>query len=113
MGAARLADDLRAGRAQHHAHAVAAGNGRIALIWQRGQPMNGSAGQKKRRTAVTGDADDLETRLQQLESERDELARRLQLAEERVRLLEERQKAVLDRIDWVIDSLHNAMEIQT
>ena len=30
-----------------------------------------------------------------------------------VRLLEERQKAVLDRIDWVIDSLHNAMEIQT
>lgn len=45
-----------------------------------------------------------------LESERDRLLAELEKAESRIRALEEGRDQVLNRIDWVIDSLRSLIE---
>ncbi|MCL4767892.1 MAG: hypothetical protein KJZ80_16835 [Hyphomicrobiaceae bacterium] len=45
-----------------------------------------------------------------LERERNELRTRLAAAEARIELLESQRVEVLNRIDWVIDSIHNVIE---
>lgn len=72
--------------------------------------------QKKGRTAAaTGGSRTTKkpaTALEQLERERDELRARLAAAEEHIKLLESQRLEVLNRIDWVIDSIHNVLERQ-
>lgn len=46
-------------------------------------------------------------RLDEVERERDEALRMLADAEHRIKELEETQDQVVNRIEWVIDSLHN------
>jgi hypothetical protein len=45
-----------------------------------------------------------------LERERDRLKAQLQETKERLARLEESRTEVVNRIDWVIDSLHNVLE---
>ncbi|MFA9550568.1 MAG: hypothetical protein ACERIL_05810 [Hyphomicrobium sp.] len=52
----------------------------------------------------------LETRIKSLEKERDRLKVQLGVAGERITSLEQGRDDVVNRIDWVIDSLHNAIE---
>jgi uncharacterized coiled-coil DUF342 family protein len=52
----------------------------------------------------------LETRIKSLEKERDRLKVQLGVAVERISSLEQGRDDVVNRIDWVIDSLHNAIE---
>ncbi|MEE8579491.1 MAG: DUF4164 family protein [Hyphomicrobium sp.] len=52
----------------------------------------------------------LETRIKSLEKERDRLKAQLEVAGERITSLEQGRDDVVNRIDWVIDSLHNAIE---
>ncbi len=52
----------------------------------------------------------LETRITSLEKERDRLKAQLEVAGERITSLEQGRDDVVNRIDWVIDSLHNAIE---
>ena len=52
----------------------------------------------------------LETRIKALEKERERLKARLEVAGERTASLEQGRDDVVNRIDWVIDSLHNAIE---
>jgi predicted RNase H-like nuclease (RuvC/YqgF family) len=49
----------------------------------------------------------LEARAKALERERDGLKAELERARARIAVLEERGSQVANRIDWVIDSLHN------
>lgn len=46
-------------------------------------------------------------RIRALEAERDKLAAELGAAQERIAVLEQAREQVLNRIDWVIDSLHS------
>ena len=57
--------------------------------------------------APTPAAPTSEDRLEQLEHERNEAWRQLAAAEKRIKQLESTQDEVVNRIDWVIDSLHN------
>lgn len=56
------------------------------------------------------DAPSLMARVIRLESERDRLQLELDKAEARIRALEEGREVVVNRIDWVIDSLRNLLE---
>lgn len=47
------------------------------------------------------------SRIRILEAERDRLAAELEAAKARITALEEAREQVLNRIDWVIDSLHS------
>jgi uncharacterized coiled-coil DUF342 family protein len=49
-------------------------------------------------------------RVKALEQERDRLKAQLAEAEERIGRLEESRTETVNRIDWVIDSLHNVLE---
>jgi uncharacterized coiled-coil DUF342 family protein len=49
-------------------------------------------------------------RIKALEAERDRLKGDLTEAEERIGRLEESRNEAVNRIDWVIDSLHNVLE---
>lgn len=49
-------------------------------------------------------------RIAALEQERDRLAAELAAAKARIAKLEEARSQVVNRIDWVIDSLHNLIE---
>jgi hypothetical protein len=49
-------------------------------------------------------------RLQMVEAERDRLKERLQEAEARIAALEKARTLVVNRIDWLIDSLDSALE---
>ncbi len=51
-------------------------------------------------------------RVAQLESERERLTTALEKAESRIRALEEGRDQVLNRIDWVIDSLRSLIETE-
>jgi predicted RNase H-like nuclease (RuvC/YqgF family) len=55
----------------------------------------------------------LEARAKVLELERDGLKSELEAARARIAMLEESRKKVANRIDWVIDSLHNLAEKDT
>lgn len=52
----------------------------------------------------------LEARAEAVERERDALKAQLTTAEARIVALELRRTQAVDRIDWVIDSLHNMIE---
>ncbi|MEL7048550.1 MAG: hypothetical protein AAFO75_06245 [Pseudomonadota bacterium] len=52
----------------------------------------------------------LEAELLELSAERDALRDELEVAQNRVKALEEAQTQAINRIDWVIDSLHNVIE---
>ena len=52
----------------------------------------------------------LEARIKSLEKERDRLKAQLDVAGARIASLERGRDEVVNRIDWVIDSLHNAIE---
>lgn len=56
------------------------------------------------------DAPSLMSRVIRLESERDRLEQELKKAQARIRALEEDRDQVVNRIDWVIDSLRNLLE---
>lgn len=49
-------------------------------------------------------------RIKALERERDRLRAQLKEAEERIARLQESRSEAVNRIDWVIDSLHNLIE---
>ncbi len=51
-------------------------------------------------------------RVVKLESERDRLLAELEKAESRIRALEEGRDQVLNRIDWVIDSLRSLIDTE-
>ncbi len=61
-------------------------------------------------SALPLDAPSLLARVIRLESERDRLQAALEKAESRVRELEESREQVVNRIDWVIDSLRSLVE---
>lgn len=66
---------------------------------------------KPRRSTGTRTAgEDWTERQRALERERDRLKAQLQEAHERIARLEESRSEVVNRIDWVIDSLHNVLE---
>jgi chromosome segregation ATPase len=52
----------------------------------------------------------LEARARTLERERDGLRAELEAARARIAALEEAREEVVNRIDWVIDSLHNLVD---
>ncbi len=52
----------------------------------------------------------LETKVKQLQAERDQLKSDLKVAKARIGELEAQQTEAVNRIDWVIDSLHNLIE---
>lgn len=63
--------------------------------------------------STTGIADAvqrLEARARTLERERDGLRAELEAARARIAALEEARAEVVNRIDWVIDSLHNLVD---
>ena len=53
---------------------------------------------------------DLEARIHALEAERDRLLAELKAAQTRIADLERTREQVVNRIDWVIDSLHSLIE---
>jgi len=65
-----------------------------------------AAGQSDLASAV----ERLEGRISALQAERDGLVAELKAARARVGELEALQKDTVNRIDWVIDSLHNLVE---
>ena len=62
------------------------------------------------RRAPSDKAERPEARIKALEQERDGLKAQLALAEARIAHLEESRVAVVNRIDWIIDSLQNGIE---
>lgn len=52
----------------------------------------------------------LENKVKQLQAERDQLKSDLKAAKARIAELEAQQTEAVNRIDWVIDSLHNILE---
>jgi len=52
----------------------------------------------------------LEASVAELKRERDDLAARLSSAQAEITTLNSARKAAIDRIDWVIDSLHTALQ---
>ncbi len=52
----------------------------------------------------------LEARIKSLEKERNRLKAQLEVAGARVTILEQGRDDAVNRIDWVIDSLHNVIE---
>jgi outer membrane murein-binding lipoprotein Lpp len=50
------------------------------------------------------------TRIRELEAERDRLSAELEAARAALAEADRARKQVLDRIDWVIDSLHNLVD---
>ena len=60
----------------------------------------------RRPAAERRTADTLET----LKSERDELKRQLEAAQQRIAALEKQKEEAVNRIDWVIDSLNSLLD---
>ncbi len=59
---------------------------------------------------LTGAIERLEAEVRSLRSERDNLAKQLEAARAQISELESMQTDAINRIDWVIDSLHNLVE---
>jgi uncharacterized coiled-coil DUF342 family protein len=62
------------------------------------------------RVAREDSGDRSSSRVKALERDRDRLTAQLQEAHERIARLEESRAEAVNRIDWVIDSLHNVLE---
>lgn len=67
----------------------------------------------ERPSAGSDAAERLAQRIKSLERERDRLKAQLAEANGRVAQLEQRRAEAVNRIDWVIDSLHNVLESGT
>jgi acyl-CoA reductase-like NAD-dependent aldehyde dehydrogenase len=84
------------------------------------KPRGGAKGKTKtsaKRAAAAQSVSVLEpaallARVVKLESERDRLLAELEKAESRIRALEEGRDQVLNRIDWVIDSLRSLIDTE-
>jgi hypothetical protein len=61
-------------------------------------------------TPASAGPDRYAQRIKALERERDRLKTQLAEAEARIARLEESRAEAVNRIDWVIDSLHNVLE---
>lgn len=88
------------------------GTGKTSKRPAKAKPGAGAAGAPDRRKggqAVTELATPAE-RIRQLETERDQLRAQLENALARISQLEQGRDLVRNRIDWVIDSLHNLLE---
>lgn len=59
---------------------------------------------------LTGAVERLEAEVKSLRNERDTLAKELEAARGQISELESAQTDAINRIDWVIDSLHNLMD---
>jgi len=74
----------------------------------------GKSKRPRRTTAARAPVSDSAERpavyIKTLERERDRLKAQLQEAQERLARLEESRTEAVNRIDWVIDSLHNVLE---
>ena len=68
-------------------------------------PADSAAGRVQPRKDAT-----LEARIQALEAERDRLMAELKAAQTRIADLERTREQVVNRIDWVIDSLHSLID---
>ena len=82
---------------------------------------DGAAGRQQSQTRAGGgvakatfddqrEALELEGQCTELRAERDELKQQLAAANARIRALEDTQKDVINRIDWVLDSIHNLVD---
>ncbi len=65
---------------------------------------------RKDQSLSSVNAPDPVQRLQMVEAERDRLKERLQEAEARIAALEKARTLVVNRIDWLIDTLGSALE---
>lgn len=77
------------------------------------QPSRGRAGVAAagRASAKAGPSEDeLKARVDRLEHERDRLADENEMLKARCKELEARQRQAVERIDWIIDSLHNVLD---
>ena len=70
----------------------------------------GTAAKAGNRKCAPLDASSLLARVIRLESERDRLQAELATATSRIQALEESREQVVNRIDWVIDSLRNLID---
>ena len=68
----------------------------------------GRAGAVNARAVAKGDA--IEERCRALEADRDRLTAELEVARAEIQRLEQARADIANRIDWVIDSLHNILE---
>ena len=80
---------------------------------KRGRTAAARASSRTARTDADTAAKSPGDALEQLERERDQLRVQLAAAEARIKLLENERLDVLNRIDWVIDSIHNVLERET
>ena len=69
-----------------------------------------SSGKRKAPEALTEAVARLEAELRALQAERDQLRAQLAAAKSQIAELEGMHTKAVDRIDWVIDSLHNVLE---
>ena len=74
-----------------------------------GKGATGKAPQAAKKSVASG-ASAPEQRIAALEKERDELRAELAAAQAQIRSLEQAREQVLNRIDWVIDSLQSLSE---
>lgn len=65
------------------------------------------------KSELSGAVKRLEAKIKSLQVERDKLNSELKSAHLRIAELEAAHKDAVNRIDWVIDSLHNIVEEQT
>lgn len=79
---------------------------------KKGQTAAARAGSRTARVKSTAASKKAAGSAEQLVRERNELRTRLDAAEARIKLLESQRLEVLNRIDWVIDSIHNVLERQ-
>ena len=73
-------------------------------------PRHGSAGGNTGSAPVTDLAQSAASRIKTLERENVRLQQQLEEANQRISRLEESRSEAVNRIDWVIDSLHNILE---
>lgn len=79
---------------------------------KKGQTAATRAGSRTTRAKSTAGSKKAAGSVEQLVRERNELRTRLDAAEAHIKLLESQRLEVLNRIDWVIDSIHNVLERQ-
>ena len=76
---------------------------------QPGRARAGGAVARAATKAAPGEGE-LKARIDRLEHERDGLADENEMLKARCKELEARQRQAVERIDWIIDSLHNVLE---
>lgn len=72
----------------------------------------GKSAKPSAKAALAGAVDRLEAQARVLENERDALKAQLAAAQERITELEQAHEQAVNRIDWVIDSLHKVVDVE-